>query len=221
MFASRRRPCPPPRRSQVYVLHVAHDCKLIAADVELAVLPLSREGYTSISVTVVDDLFGSGNGRLRAFPTCSGIGKITCLMAVARRKLSLSPHRLLRRPPVLAHNQLLWVVGAAHSAMSTREVLQKKYQELAELYDDNLATAHSLQHTLEEDILPGLVDELGLDGESEQRARLWLTDTRTSRLNIVCSRRAYDTALVPHIRVCLQATTGTLATSTSSRSHQC
>ncbi|RDX54948.1 CRAL/TRIO domain-containing protein [Lentinus brumalis] len=63
--------------------------------------------------------------------------------------------------------------------MSTREVLQKKYQELAELYDDNLATAHSLQHTLEEDIIPGLVDELGLDGESEQRARLWLTDTQS------------------------------------------
>ncbi|RPD78618.1 CRAL/TRIO domain-containing protein [Lentinus tigrinus ALCF2SS1-7] len=63
--------------------------------------------------------------------------------------------------------------------MSTKELLQEKHEELAELYKTNLASARSLQQTLENDILPGLVDELVLDGEGEQRARLWLNDTQS------------------------------------------
>ena len=93
--------------------------------------------------------------------------------------------------------------------MSTRELLREKHEELAELYKVNLASTRSLQRTLENDILPGLVDELGLDGEGEQRAKLWLNDTRTSRLNAASSRLAYDTALVPHTRVRVQVVAGT------------
>ncbi|KAI0695008.1 CRAL/TRIO domain-containing protein [Cerioporus squamosus] len=63
--------------------------------------------------------------------------------------------------------------------MSTREVLREKHEELAELYKSNAASARGLQRTFEEDILPGLVDEVGLDGGGEQRARLWLNDTQS------------------------------------------
>lgn len=67
--------------------------------------------------------------------------------------------------------------------MSILEVLREKEEQLAELYHTNVVSTRSLQETLEREILPGLVDELSLDEEGEQRARPWLYDLRTSRLS--------------------------------------
>lgn len=66
--------------------------------------------------------------------------------------------------------------------MSVQDALLERHQELAESYKANILNARNLQRTLEEDILPGLVDELGLDGLGEQRARQWLNDIRMFRL---------------------------------------
>ncbi|KAI0743967.1 CRAL-TRIO domain-containing protein [Daedaleopsis nitida] len=60
--------------------------------------------------------------------------------------------------------------------MSARAALQEKQELLAEIYQTNVAGARALQRTLERDILPGLVDELGLDGHGEERAKTWLND---------------------------------------------
>ncbi len=67
--------------------------------------------------------------------------------------------------------------------MSIIEVLREKEEQLADLYQTNIESARSLQETLGREILPGLVDELNLDEEGEQRARSWLYDLRTSRLS--------------------------------------
>ena len=64
--------------------------------------------------------------------------------------------------------------------MTTSEVLREKHEQLLQQYDANVASARSLRRTLERDILPGLVDELGLDGLGEERAKMWLNDIRTS-----------------------------------------
>lgn len=66
--------------------------------------------------------------------------------------------------------------------MSTKEVLREKHDQLAEQYEANASTVRSLRRTLQEDILPALVDELVLDDAGEERAKVWLNDTRTSRL---------------------------------------
>ncbi|KAI1795508.1 CRAL/TRIO domain-containing protein [Ganoderma leucocontextum] len=63
--------------------------------------------------------------------------------------------------------------------MSVIEVLREKEEQLAELYQGNIETARSLQETLRREILPGLVDELNLDEEGEQRARSWLYDLQS------------------------------------------
>ncbi|PIL36055.1 hypothetical protein GSI_01715 [Ganoderma sinense ZZ0214-1] len=63
--------------------------------------------------------------------------------------------------------------------MSIIDVLREKEQQLAELYQTNLESARNLQETLDRDILPGLVDELSLDEEGEQRAKSWLYDLQS------------------------------------------
>ncbi|KAH9892750.1 CRAL/TRIO domain-containing protein [Cubamyces lactineus] len=60
--------------------------------------------------------------------------------------------------------------------MSLEERLHAHHNLLVEAYQNNIATARTIQQTLLNDILPGLVDELELDEESEARARLWLND---------------------------------------------
>ena len=67
--------------------------------------------------------------------------------------------------------------------MSIIDVLREKEEHLAALYQSNFESAQNLQETLGRDILPGLVDELSLDEEGEQRAKSWLYDLRTSRLS--------------------------------------
>lgn len=62
--------------------------------------------------------------------------------------------------------------------MSIRQAIHEKERQLAESYVNNVAGAQQLQRTLERDILPGMVDELGLDEEGEQRAWEWLNDLR-------------------------------------------
>lgn len=66
------------------------------------------------------------------------------------------------------------------SATATLETLREQADLFAEVYEEHLEGTKSLQHTLIEDILPGLVDELDLQEEDEERARLWLGDLRTS-----------------------------------------
>ncbi|KAI0759869.1 CRAL-TRIO domain-containing protein [Trametes elegans] len=59
------------------------------------------------------------------------------------------------------------------------ETLREQHALLAAAYAENLAAAQALQHTLTEDILPGLVDELGLDEAERARARRWLSDLQS------------------------------------------
>lgn len=61
--------------------------------------------------------------------------------------------------------------------MAIYETLLLQQESLAALYNSNLQTVLALQRTLIEEILPGLVDELGLNEEDEQRARQFLEDT--------------------------------------------
>ncbi|KAI0335044.1 CRAL/TRIO domain-containing protein [Cubamyces sp. BRFM 1775] len=60
--------------------------------------------------------------------------------------------------------------------MSLEESLRAQHDLLTDAYQNNIASARTIQQTLLNDILPGLVDELELDEESEARARLWLND---------------------------------------------
>ncbi|KAH9929563.1 CRAL/TRIO domain-containing protein [Epithele typhae] len=60
-----------------------------------------------------------------------------------------------------------------------KAAIHKKEKQFAESYATNLADARHLQRTLEDDILPGMADELGLDGAGEQRALQWLHDLQS------------------------------------------
>lgn len=64
--------------------------------------------------------------------------------------------------------------------LDTYEALQEQYDALNELYDRNLDAVRQLQATLLDAILPGLIDEQGLDATDVDRAREWLEDTRKS-----------------------------------------
>ncbi|KIP06538.1 hypothetical protein PHLGIDRAFT_30459 [Phlebiopsis gigantea 11061_1 CR5-6] len=63
--------------------------------------------------------------------------------------------------------------------LNTYAALQEQYNLLNELYDSNLGAVRQLQATLLHDILPGLVDEQGLDATAVDRTREWLADTPT------------------------------------------
>ena len=69
---------------------------------------------------------------------------------------------------------------AANMGLDTYEALQGQYDALNELYDRHLDAVEQMQATLERDIVPGLVDEQGLDEADVDRAREWLKDTRKS-----------------------------------------
>lgn len=88
--------------------------------------------------------------------------------------------------------------------MSTKEVLREKHDQLAEQYEANASTVRSLRRTLQEDILPALVDELVLDDAGEERAKVWLNDTRTSRL-VAASSLLKPTGLFSRFRLDIQA----------------
>lgn len=70
--------------------------------------------------------------------------------------------------------------GSRMSATATLATLREQADLYAEAYKEHLESAQSLQHTLMQDILPGMVDELDLQEEDEERARRWLGDLRTS-----------------------------------------
>lgn len=65
------------------------------------------------------------------------------------------------------------------SATATLETLRAQEELFAEAYQQHLKGTQAIQQTLIQYILPGLVDELGLQEEDEKRARLWLGDLRT------------------------------------------
>ena len=58
------------------------------------------------------------------------------------------------------------------------ETLQKHYNTINTQYEDHLDTVRELQKTLVLEILPGLVDELGLDDCDKANALQWLQDAR-------------------------------------------
>ena len=62
--------------------------------------------------------------------------------------------------------------------MAMKQAVQEKERQFADSYASNVASAQHLQSTLERDILPGMVDELGLDEKGVERAREWLNDLR-------------------------------------------
>lgn len=62
--------------------------------------------------------------------------------------------------------------------MSIRATLSSQLEALQRLYDTNEASVHSLQGTLLKDILPGLIDELGLSQAQQKPLENWLRDTR-------------------------------------------
>ncbi|KAI0368310.1 CRAL/TRIO domain-containing protein [Pilatotrama ljubarskyi] len=59
------------------------------------------------------------------------------------------------------------------------ETLRAQEERLAETYGQNIESARGLQFTLLQDILPGLVVELGLEADDEERARFWLEDLQS------------------------------------------
>ena len=56
------------------------------------------------------------------------------------------------------------------------DILLSHYETLNAQYEENLEAVHELQRTLILQILPGLVDELALDEESEEYSLSWLED---------------------------------------------
>ena len=80
--------------------------------------------------------------------------------------------------------------------MSIKEAIRDKERHFAESYASNISSARQLQRTLERDILPGMVDELGLDEDAEQRALEWLEDLRMCRCSSRLSTRLCNTASV-------------------------
>lgn len=78
-----------------------------------------------------------------------------------------------------------------------KQAVHEKERQFADSYASNVASAQHLQDTLERDILPGMVDELGLDEKGAERAREWLDDLRAyTRL---CSLRPCVTPPVESI----------------------
>ncbi|CDO69175.1 hypothetical protein BN946_scf185042.g77 [Trametes cinnabarina] len=73
---------------------------------------------------------------------------------------------LLPRP--ISHWRLL--------KMSILEQLRAQHDLLADMYARNVEGAVRIQKTLADDILPGILDELGLDADDAARAREWLID---------------------------------------------
>ncbi|KAH9858898.1 CRAL-TRIO domain-containing protein [Lenzites betulinus] len=65
------------------------------------------------------------------------------------------------------------------SVSATCEALRVQEEVFAEAYEKNVGGAQSLQRTLVRDILPGLVDELDLQEEDVERAKLWLGDLQS------------------------------------------
>ena len=62
--------------------------------------------------------------------------------------------------------------------MSIMQAIREKERDFADSYASNVAGAQRLQRTLEQDIFPGMVDELDLDDDAKQRAREWIDDLR-------------------------------------------
>ncbi|KAI9067348.1 CRAL/TRIO domain-containing protein [Trametes sanguinea] len=60
--------------------------------------------------------------------------------------------------------------------MSIHEQLRVQHDLLVRMYEQHIEGAVRLQKTLADDILPGMVDELGLDEDDTARAREWLND---------------------------------------------
>ncbi|KAI0823411.1 CRAL-TRIO domain-containing protein [Trametes gibbosa] len=65
------------------------------------------------------------------------------------------------------------------SVSATYEALLVQQELFVEAYEKNVEGARSIQRTLLQDILPGMVDELGLEDEDVKRAELWLGDLQS------------------------------------------
>ena len=61
-----------------------------------------------------------------------------------------------------------------------RETLETQFDELNQLYLQNLHAVRDLQRVLISDILPGLADEHGWDKDQINYAKEWLVDTGMS-----------------------------------------
>ena len=70
-------------------------------------------------------------------------------------------------------------------ALDALDALNQQYELLNTLYDQNLQAVKQLQHTLEHEILPGLVDEEGWDEDDVEYALEWLRDTCTCPLSLL------------------------------------
>jgi hypothetical protein len=58
------------------------------------------------------------------------------------------------------------------------DALRTAHDELASQYRTHIGAVRELQRTLLMDVLPGVLDELGIDSvETEESAREWLSDT--------------------------------------------
>lgn len=65
----------------------------------------------------------------------------------------------------------------------TYQSLQKQFDALNALYDQNIAAVRQLQATLQTDILPGIADEQDWDERQVESAAEWLSDTGTSLIH--------------------------------------
>ncbi|TFY69143.1 hypothetical protein EVG20_g3274 [Dentipellis fragilis] len=63
--------------------------------------------------------------------------------------------------------------------MEIQARLQQQYDNLEQLYEENLASALSLQSTLLDRVLPDVVDELELDSDQVEELRDWLGDAES------------------------------------------
>lgn len=61
--------------------------------------------------------------------------------------------------------------------MESYKRLETNKNALLDQYKENIDSVHELQHTLIQDILPSLSDELGLSQELQDFAKDWLADT--------------------------------------------
>ncbi|TCD67867.1 hypothetical protein EIP91_011864 [Steccherinum ochraceum] len=76
--------------------------------------------------------------------------------------------------------------------MSIRATLSSQLETLQKLYDTNEASVHSLQDILSKDILPGLIDELGLNQAQQEALESWLRDTPS--VFRICKRHKFTTS---------------------------
>lgn len=61
--------------------------------------------------------------------------------------------------------------------MESNASLRHNHEKLVNLYHEHLQTVRSLQRTVVDDIVPGILDELELGSDAAEWAREWADDT--------------------------------------------